>query len=281
MKMKIDCHIHGVLDGVDFRAAIASHKNHPNLPFLHKILSSYRDRGYTYLRDGGDRFGACYAAREIAKEYGITYKAPGAPLYQKGHYGAFIGRGFSDLREYAALVQEKHRENADFLKIMISGLMDFSHFGALSEPGVDPKIIREMVHIGREEGFSVMAHANGAETVLAAADAGADSIEHGAYLNGEALSAMAERNCVWVPTLSPVGNLLGSGRFPDGEVQPLVESFMENLSAFAAMDGLIASGSDAGAWNVPHEADSEMSWLSKAVKLETVEKGNLEIMQRF
>lgn len=281
MKMKCDCHIHAVLDGVDFRASIASHKGHPNLPFIHKMLSSYRDRGYTYLRDGGDRFGACYAAREIAKDYGISYKAPGAPLYRKGHYGAFIGKGFENLREYAALVKEKQKENADFLKIMISGLMDFARFGSLSEPGLDAQAIREMVHIGKEEGFSVMAHANGAETVLAAADAGVDSVEHGAYLNAEALAAMAEKKCIWVPTLSPVANLLGSGRFPDGEVQPLVESFYCNLELFSSMGGLIASGSDAGAWNVPHDADTEMSWLSKAVKLETVEKGNLEIMQRF
>lgn len=281
MKMKCDCHIHAVLDGVDFRASIASHKAYPNLPLIHKMLSSYRDRGYTYLRDGGDRFGACYAAREIAEDYGISYRAPGATLYQKGHYGAFIGMGFANMKEYAALVREKHGENADFLKIMISGLMDFNRYGALSEPGLAPETIREMVHIGREEGFSVMAHANGAETVLAAVDAGVDSVEHGAYLNEEALSAMVKNKCVWVPTLSPVGNLLGSGRFPDGEVQPLVEDFLHNIGEFAAMGGFIACGSDAGAWNVPHDADTEMSWLSKVVKLETVEKGNLEIMQRF
>ncbi len=282
--MRSDCHIHMVLDGFDFRAAIASHKEAPNLPFIHKTLASYRDRGYTYLRDGGDRFGACYVARDLAGEYGIIYRAPGAPLYQKGHYGSFIGTGFADLREFAALVQKKHDEKADFLKIMISGLMDFNHFGKLSEAGLDPKTIRQMVHIGKEEGFSVMAHANGPETVLAAVEAGADSIEHGAYLGEEALSAMAENRCVWVPTLSPVANLLGSGRFPDREVRPLVDSFVENLNLFASMSGIIACGSDAGAWRVPHDANTEVSLLENALGsacAEILRRGNAEIQRRF
>ena len=60
---------------------------------------------------------------------------------------------------------------------MISGIMDFDHFGKLSEDGLDPAFIRELIHIAHEEGFAVMAHANGARTVEAAALAGVDSIE--------------------------------------------------------------------------------------------------------
>ena len=280
----IDCHIHGVLSGSDWRASIAAHKEKPDRKILEGYLSDYQKKGYTYLRDGGDRWGVCYAARELAGRYVITYKAPGAPLYRKGHYGAFIGRGFETLSEYADLVRQKRREGADFLKIMISGLMDFNAFGLLSEASLEPAMIREMVHIGREEGFSVMAHANGTETVMAAAEAGVSSVEHGAYLHTEALCAMAERGTVWVPTLSPVGNLLETDRYDPSTLAKIMENFQENLLRFAGMGGRIAAGSDAGAYHVPHACGSEGIWLEKTFgeNWQTVtEQGNAAIMEMF
>ena len=250
--MKTDCHMHMVLDGYDWRAAIDRHKNGPDREWIRARLQEYAVAGFCYLRDGGDRWGVGAAAREMALEWGITYKTPLAPLILEGHYGAFIGEKYRDLREYTELVR-KHRANgADFIKIMISGLMDFDRFGVLTEPGMDPKLLRELIHIAHEEGFSVMAHANGARTVQAAAEAGVDSVEHGAYLDGEALAAMRENGTVWCPTLSTVGNLRGKGRFDEGAVAAIYESAVENLRQFAQMDGLIAPGSDAGAWAVPH-----------------------------
>ena len=135
---------------------------------------------------------------------------------------------------------------------MISGIMDFDCFGKLSEEGMDPDEIRELIHIAHEEGFAVMAHANGARTVEAAALAGVDSVEHGAYLDGDALQAMKENHVIWCPTLSAVANLLSKGRFPDDQVEKICESTAVNLRTFSAMGGLIAPGSDAGAWAVPH-----------------------------
>ena len=69
-------------------------------------------------------------------------------------------------------VGHSRRDGADFIKIMISGLMDFDRFGVLSEPGMDPAELRELIGIAHGEGFSVMTHANGARTVQAAAEAG-------------------------------------------------------------------------------------------------------------
>ena len=250
--MKTDCHMHMVLDGYDWRKAIDRHKNGPDREWIRERLREYAVAGFRYLRDGGDRWGVGAAAREMAPQWGITYKTPLAPLILEGHYGAFIGEKYRDLREYTELVR-KHRANgADFIKIMISGLMDFDRFGVLSEPAMDPKLIRELIHIAHCEGFAVMAHANGARTVQAAAEAGVDSVEHGAYLDREALAAMRENGTVWCPTLSTVGNLRGKGRFDEGAVAAIYESAVENLRQFAQMDGLIAPGSDAGAWAVPH-----------------------------
>ena len=259
--MTADCHMHMILDGYDWKSAIQRHREKPEDGFIRGVLHTYQQLGITYLRDGGDRWGAGKRARELAGEYGITYRTPLAPLCCKGHYGSFIGLVYEDLREYAHLVKQQKQHGADFVKIMISGLMDFDRAGVLTEPGLPPEQIRQLIHIAHEEGMSVMAHANGAETVLAAAQAGIDSVEHGAYQNQESLAAMTEAGAVWVPTLSTVGNLLGKGRFPDDQVRKILESTLENLSHY---QGLVAPGTDAGAWAVPHGSRTEEGWLAQA-----------------
>ncbi len=279
--MNMDCHIHMVLDGADWKAAIGRHKIKPDEAFVRQVLADYQKKGYSYLRDGGDRWGVGQKARALAGEYGITYRTPLAPLCKKGHYGAFIGETYENLRQYGEIVKKRRETGGDFVKIMISGLMDFDRYGVLSENGMTGEDIRELVHIAHEEGFAVMAHANGARTVEAAADAGVDSVEHGAYLDEEALCAMKERGTVWVPTLSAIGNLIGKGRFDDGAVARILDSSMENLRRFENMGGLIACGSDAGAWAVPHGAQTEERWLSKAVEEETIRRGNETIRKKF
>ena len=263
--MLADCHIHMVLDGENWRAAIGRHREGPDERYIRRTLEVYRDRGFTYLRDGGDKWGVGLRARELAGAYGIRYVTPCAPLCMAGHYGGFIGEQYENLKEFTALVEKQKRLGADFIKLMISGLMDFDHCGVLTEPGLDPQIIRETIHIARDLGFAVMAHANGPETVLPAVEAGVDSIEHGAYLDRETLEAMAEAKTVWVPTLSAVGNLRGTGRFDEKEVEKILESAMENVNAFASLGGILAPGSDAGAWAVPHGGVTEYGLLEEAL----------------
>ena len=260
-----DCHMHMILDGEDWKNAIHRHSEAPRTDWIRQQLQRYQQLGITYLRDGGDRWGAGAKARELAPEYGITYRTPLANLCKKGHYGGFIGENYADFKEYTQLVRQ-HRENgADFIKIMISGLMDFDRFGVLSEEGFPAEEIRELVHIAHEEGFSVMAHANGARTVEAAAAAGVDSVEHGAYQDEDSLAAMAEMGTVWCPTLSTVGNLRGKGRFEEAAVGQILASALENVRKFAAMGGLIAPGTDAGAWAVPHGSMTEYDLLRSAL----------------
>ena len=263
--MKADCHMHMILDGVEWRAAIDRHRTAPDIPWIRSVLETYRSLGFTYLRDGGDRWGAGKAARALAPEYGITYRTPLANLCKAGHYGSFIGEKYADFREYAALVRQHRADGADFIKIMISGLMDFDRFGVLSEDGFPEDEIRELIHIAHEEGFSVMAHANGARTAEAAARAGVDSIEHGAYLDADALQAMAEHGTIWCPTLSTVGNLRGTGRFNETAVRQILDSSLTNVAAFADMGGIIAPGTDAGAWAVPHGSLTEFALLRTAL----------------
>ena len=280
--MSADCHIHMVLDGVQWRSALARHERGVDKNFVHDTLATYQRLGYTYLRDGGDRWGVGAYAREVSHRYGITYRTPLAPLCKKGHYGGFIGRQYADLREYAAMVKTHRAQGADFIKIMISGLMDFDRYGVLTQEGLPPQEIRELIHIAHEEGFAVMAHANGARTVEAAAFYGVDSVEHGAYLDNDALAAMKEAGTVWVPTLSTVGNLRGKGRFCETAVEKILESALENVAAFSAMGGLIAPGTDAGAWAVPHGSDTESSLLAAAGSTaDRLADGISEIQNKF
>ena len=282
--MKADCHMHMVLDGVDWKQAIGRHKETADIEFIRNALQTYQNRGFTYLRDGGDRWDAGKTAREMAPEYGITYRTPLAPLCKAGHYGAFIGEKYENFREYAQLVR-KHRENGvDFIKIMISGLMDFDRCGVLTEEGLPREEIRELIHIAHEEGFSVMAHANGARVMEAAAEAGVDSVEHGAYPDGDALAAMAENGVIWCPTLSTVGNLRGKGRFCETAVNEILELAAKNVAAFAKMGGIIAPGTDAGAWAVPHGSMTEYELLEQILGPQTDEilaRGTEAVIKKF
>lgn len=282
--IKADCHIHAVLDGKNWRAALLRHADAPDRAAICAMLETYRRLGYTYLRDGGDRFGVGKAARELAPRYGLRYRTPLAPLYFRGHYGAFIGVGFTDLHEYAALVAKMGEDGCDFIKLMLSGLMDFDRFGHLSEPELPPKLLRELIDIAHDMGFSVMAHANGAQTLLAAARSGVDSVEHGAYADDEALAAMAENRVIWVPTLSAIANLRGTERYDERAVRAIFDSAAENLCKFAAHGGLIAPGSDAGAWGVPHGCETEPALLREVLgerAQELLQRGTEAVMERF
>ena len=75
----VDCHIHMVLDGVNWKDAIARHKAAPQEALIRQTLGHYQALGFSYLRDGGDRWGVCDLAAKLAPEYGIRYRSPGFP----------------------------------------------------------------------------------------------------------------------------------------------------------------------------------------------------------
>ena len=66
--MQADHHIHIILDGADWRTAIAAHRGGPNEAVIRQRLQAYQAAGVTYLRDGGDRWGVCLLAAQLAPE---------------------------------------------------------------------------------------------------------------------------------------------------------------------------------------------------------------------
>ena len=77
--MKADCHMHMVLDGVDWKSSIACGVDDG---FIRNTLQIYKELGYAYLRVGGDRFDVSARARELAPEYDIQYRNP-SPLFPR------------------------------------------------------------------------------------------------------------------------------------------------------------------------------------------------------
>lgn len=247
-----DCHMHMVLDGVEWRSAMGRHREQVQDNWIRSVLQAYADAGVRYLRDGGDKYGAAARAAQLASEYGIEYRTPLFPIARKGRYGGFIGRTFEDFAGYRALVDEVIDGGGDFVKIMISGLMDFDHYGVITSQPLTRQEIADMIAYAHDRGMAVMAHANGTQTILDALDAGVDSVEHGAYMNEECVAQLAQSNAIWTPTAVTIGNLIGCGRYPDAVLKPLLELHLSNVRDCVSMGGTVALGSDAGAYRVPH-----------------------------
>ena len=253
-------HAHIFMNGLNYRAAVNCHKNGVDTDVIHKHFRAYQEKGVSFVRDGGDALGVSEKAREIASKYGIIYRTPVFAIHKKGHYGGIVGRPFENMKEYADLVKEVRKRGGDFIKIMTTGIMNFDTDGSVTEKPLGFDEVKEMVHIAHEEGFSVMAHTNGARAVREAALAGADSIEHGNYVDEEAMWAMKEHKTVWVPTITVVKNMIGCGRFSDEVLEKIWETGSRNIQMGYEIGVQLALGSDAGAYLVPHGQGIKDEW---------------------
>ena len=123
-------------------------------------------------------------------------------------------------------VQHQVRQNikygADLIKICATG-------GVLSK-GDDPQAsqytleeMRAIVADAHRLGRKVAAHAHGAQGILWASEAGVDSIEHGSYINDEAIAAMKKNGTYLVPTLYLEDWMLEKGNLPPFYHQKMVD----------------------------------------------------------
>ena len=177
--MICECHGHIILDGVSYAGAVNRHKREVDREFIRNNLRLCADNGITYYRDGGDKFGVSAFARKIAWEYNIDYRTSVYIIHKNGHYGSMFGKSFIDIHEYRMLVAEALCAGADFVKITVSGMLDFQNDGKVTHPSIAESELLEMVNIAHGEGAAVMVHANGTDNIKRAVAAGADSIEHG------------------------------------------------------------------------------------------------------
>ena len=283
-----ECHAHIFMNGVNYKKAVQIHADGVQDWVIEKHLQAYKDAGVFFVRDGGDAIGVSKRTKELAGDYGIDYRTPIFAIHKEGHYGAIVGRSFSNLREYHKRVLEAKEEGADFIKIMTTGLLDFDNHGKITGTPLDREEVKEMVHIAHQEGFAVMSHTNGVYGVQAAVEAGVDSVEHGNYMDEETITMLAESETIWVPTLVTVRNLLGDGRYEDAALLPIVQWGERSLRLAFEKGVKTALGSDAGAYRVPHgkgiqdEMTAFLSILGDTQEVRTwMEKGEEEIKRRF
>src|SRR5271166_4917415 len=164
-----------------------------------------------------------------------------------------VGDGVAD---GIAAVQHKVRENikygSDLIKICVTG-------GVLSR-GDDPQAsqytleeMKAIVADAHRLGRKVAAHAHGAQGILWATEAGVDSIEHGSYINDEAIAEMKKRGTYLVPTLYLEDWMLEKGKLPALYHQKMldVSAVAKSNIKHAMQAGVkIALGTDAAVY--PH-----------------------------
>ena len=185
---------------------------------------------------------------------GVRTRAPWGPEWPES-----VVDGPDEVRK---AVRQLLRAGADFIKLCSTG-------GVLSpadEPGhtqFSPEEIAVMVEEARAAGKTCMAHAQGTEGIKNAIRAGVESIEHGVFLDDEAIAEMLSRGTFLVPTLvAPLWVVRNAERSP-GSVLPqslrkskeVMEDHQRSFSAAVKAGVRIAMGTDSGVGPHGHNAE--------------------------
>ncbi|MDR3310746.1 MAG: amidohydrolase family protein [Oscillospiraceae bacterium] len=276
-----EAHGHIIADGADYRAAQLRHRDGVDREFVRSQFETLRSAGVAFYRDGGDALGVSVYAKTVAAQYGIDYRTPAFILHRAGRYGAAYGRSYRDLAEARGRVAEAASLGADFVKIAAGGLLDFAGDGAVTGEPLPEDEIAALVEIAAAQGFAVMAHVSGAASVSAAVRAGVRSVEHGFWADQTSLELMRDRGTVWVPTAATVRNNLDGRRYPAGTMRRIADAHEKNILFASKIGVLIASGSDAGAYNVPQGAGAagEAAYL-RGLGVD-IDAGNAAVAETF
>ena len=208
-----DCHVHLMLDGVDPMKWLHDPFSLPFYRSIHTMRATLAT-GITTVRDaGGADLGLKEAQRtglvagprtqisvNMLSQTGDPWEASGCaiPIFVP-HPGrpSTVVDGQDEARR---AVRELIRAGADVIKIATSG-------GVLSTRD-DPRHghfrdaeVAVMVEEAAAAGMFVMSHAAGADGIKVALRNGVRSIEHGVFLDDEAIELMLARDAWLVPTL--------------------------------------------------------------------------------
>jgi imidazolonepropionase-like amidohydrolase len=257
----INCHTHLCNDGAAdlFRQVVED-----SVPIatirgtLNALLSL--GAGITTVRD-------CGAASEIAIELskaidqglipGPRVRAAGRVVTMTGGHGHFIGREADGPDEVRKAVRAEVKAGAHFIKVMATG-------GVLT-PGVDPtqttfqlEEVQAAVEEAHKAGRPAASHAIGNRGIKNALTAGIDSVEHGFYLDDEAVNMALKNGAFLVPTLIAVDQIVNNGSrggIPEWVVRKAESEsghHRESFKAAVASGVKIAAGTDAGTPFNPH-----------------------------
>jgi imidazolonepropionase-like amidohydrolase len=135
--------------------------------------------------------------------------------------------------------------------------------------GFNREELEFIAHTARGLGLEVMAHANGEAAILAAAEAGVRSVEHGFFMTERSLEALAGRGTYWTPTVGALVRAAGAAVMPDGmrsRIAALIERHLEMIATAHGFGVPLAVGTDCvlpdPAYKSAYEA--ELSYFERA-----------------
>jgi imidazolonepropionase-like amidohydrolase len=263
-----DCHVHVMVSGVDLVRRLQR-------PFSYQFFQAARnlaatlDCGITMVRDaGGADLGVQRAVADGLIDGPRMQIAISALSQTGGHGDGWLPSGMTTSlmsphpgrpaglvdgpEEMRKRVREIIRAGANVIKVHTSG-------GVLS-PRDSPKHAQfrpdELAALMAEAtaaGLPVMAHAQATDGIKNAVRAGVRSIEHGIYLDDEAIDMMLGAGTWLVPTLVAPHAVLAAAnagsQLPDGVVAKAQEVIAAHADAFAravAAGVKVAMGTDSG-----------------------------------
>jgi len=166
-------------------------------------------------------------------------------------------------------VRARYQEGADLIKITATGgVLSQAASGMNSQ--FDDAELKALVATAKDYGFKVAAHAHGADGMKRALRAGVDSIEHGTFMDDEAIALFRKTGGWYVPTISAGRYVADKAREPN-YYSPLVRPKaaaigpqIQGTFARAYKAGVkIAFGTDAGVF--PHgENAKEFAYMVEA-----------------
>ncbi|UCH21503.1 MAG: amidohydrolase family protein [Deltaproteobacteria bacterium] len=240
--------------------------------------------GITSVRDMGGKDGIDLGIRQ-AINYGLIpgprMLASGKLICMTGGHGWQFGLEVNGADEVRRAAREQIKAGVDIVKLMATG-------GVLT-PAVEPgseQLTEAELRAGVEEahkaGKSTATHAMGTKGILNALRAGIDSIEHGVYLDEEAVSLMKERDVPLIPTLSALFNIESKGieagipAFAVEKTLKVKPYHLESIRMAREAGVRIAMGTDAGTpFNIHGANLSELKFLVDCgfAPMEAIEAG--------
>lgn len=166
-------------------------------------------------------------------------------------------------------IRQRYKDGSDVIKLTVTGgVLSLAKSG--ENPQFTDRELDAIMAAARDYNFVVAVHAHGAEGMKRAIRAGVDSVEHGTFMDAEAMRLMKKQGTWYVPTISAgewVAELADvDGKLPE-VVRPKAAAIGPQISetfASAYKAGVkIAFGTDAGV--SPHGANArEFTYMVRA-----------------
>jgi imidazolonepropionase-like amidohydrolase len=213
------------------------------------MLLSY---GIVRAYEGGDRQDAGLEMKQIAAGR-LDIAAAGHALYKEGGYGRYIGKGVRDAVHARGVIDELIAGGADYLKVVHSGIYE-PESDRITEGGFEPDELRQIIAYAGERGMNVFVHANGDKAVRGAVRAGAFAVVHGLNVSDDALSEMAEKKIVLIPTLCAFQRLqdLHETEGAKRNISRTLDRHMAAVNRAYERGVKVLPGSDAGPEFIPY-----------------------------